>query len=444
MKTEIFSFVFNRPDILSKQIECFKKFFIGEYNLNIVCDYRDEKYLDEFKEICKSEEVTFYEHKSQEGLGPSDYHGGCVSWAYQNCMKGKDGYALIVDHDMFLVEEFNLEQYMEHYDVAGCLQERGDVKYVWCGMVLLDLKSVEEYNFHFSPAVVRGEMLDSGGGTVELVENLRFKDTGVEYPDSFENIDLSTVDEGYGFELHLDGMFLHHRNACGWHNQYQVVENSRKKEVLNLMLDSFLGIEEDILIQEYQKFATTKSEINEHLPTLYALAKECDSIVELGVCHGKSSRALLASGTKLRSYDVWIEPKVLKLFEHAKSIGNDVEYIRENSVKTEIEDCDMLFIDTWHNYYQLRKELKLHSDKSKKWIVLHDTVSCASKGEDWQSWGNGKEIDYDQLCEDLDTEMIDHHGITSAVFEFLSLHPEWKVKQHYRNNNGLTILERNG
>ena len=104
----------------------------------------------------------------------------------------------------------------------------------------------------------------------------------------------------------------------------------------------------------------------------------------------------------------------------------------------------MLFIDTWHNYYQLRKELKLHADKSKKWIVLHDTVSCASKGEDWQSWGNGKEIDYDQLCEDLDTEMIDHHGITSAVFEFLSLHPEWKVKQHYRNNNGLTILERNG
>lgn len=209
-----------------------------------------------------------------------------------------------------------------------------------------------------------------------------------------------------------------------------------------------------ILMEAYKQFYEMKSEINEHLPTLYSLAKQCDSVCELGVCHGKSSRALLASGTKLRSYDVWIEQNVKALFEHAKSIGNDVEYIKENSIKADIEECDMLFIDTWHHYYQLRKELELHADKAKKWIVMHDTVSFGSSGEKWTSWGNGNgkyaqygvdaRIEYEELCSDLDTDEIDDIGINSAIFEFLSENPQWRVKKHYKNNSGLTVLERHG
>jgi len=209
-----------------------------------------------------------------------------------------------------------------------------------------------------------------------------------------------------------------------------------------------------ILMIAYKQFHEMKSDINEHLPTLYSLAKQCDSICELGVCHGKSSRALLASGTKLRSYDVWIDPMVKALFEHSQKIGNDVEYVKKNSIHADIEECDMLFIDTWHHYYQLRKELKLHHAKVKKWIVMHDTVSFGSKGEAFSSWGNGNgefeaqgvgaSIEYEQLCSDLDTDKIDDIGINSAIFEFLSEHPEWRVKKHYKNNSGLTVLEKNG
>ena len=40
----------------------------------------------------------------------------------------------------------------------------------------------------------------------------------------------------------------------------------------------------------------------------------------------------------------------------------------------EIEETDLLFIDTWHDYLQLKKELFRHSNKVKKYIILHDTV----------------------------------------------------------------------
>ena len=249
MKTEIFFFVYNRTDLLPKQIECYRKFFKGEYNLNVVCDYREEQfydimrspYVDEFEEICKREGVNFYKHESQHGLGPSHYHGNCVTWAYKNIKKGQEGYALIVDNDMFLVDDFNMDEYMADVDIAGRFQERGDVKYFWPGMIMLNLKAVEKYDFHFAPDTIRGEMLDSGGGTYVLLENLKYKDTGVEYPEDFNGIDLTAVDEGYGFELHGDMKFFHARNSCGWHRGYQVIEGSEKTKTIDTVLGVFLN-----------------------------------------------------------------------------------------------------------------------------------------------------------------------------------------------------------
>ena len=49
------------------------------------------------------------------------------------------------------------------------------------------------------------KMLDSGGGTYELMNKLKFRDTGIVYPEEFNGIDLKEVDEGYGFELHKIG-----------------------------------------------------------------------------------------------------------------------------------------------------------------------------------------------------------------------------------------------
>jgi len=449
MKTKIFLATYNRPDFLEKQLNSLEKYFTKDYTPIVLHDSRGTEYCDEFDEICSRRNVDIFHHKSPVGKSPSQYHADVIQWGYDNvALKDYDDqFAMFLDHDMFLIEEFDIISYMNGYSAAGCLQKRGNVEYLWPGITIFRMDSVADLSFTFSPGVYHGQSLDTGGGTCDLlrVSGFRYKDTIVEYPNEYQGINLSSSDVhmGYPFELHLHGKFLHYRNACSWHNNFQLFEKTRKDEIFNVILDSFLD-SGDILMKEYHTFATTKSEINEHLPTLYSLAKECDSIVELGVCHGKSTRALLASGTKLRSYDVWIEPRVLELFKYSKSIGNDVDYIQQNSVHAEIPECDMLFIDSWHNYYQLRKELKLHADKSRKYIVFHDTVSCGSVGEDWKSWGNGSRIQYEQLCKDLDAEEIDTTGINSAIFEFLSNHHEWKIKVHYKNNNGLTVIERHG
>lgn len=241
MKTQIFTFVFNRPDLFKKQVEFFKKYFVGEYQLNAVCDYRDDKYLNQFKELCEEEGVSFYSHKSQDNLSPSFYHGLSVTWAYENVMIKKclNDYVLLVDHDMFLIDEFNLEEYMEGFDLSGCSQSRGNINYVWPGLTILNISKVKNISFNFLPCTIDGEQLDTGGGTYFLLKELAFKPSQVEYPDTFNGINLLENDEGYGFELHLDQKFLHFRNACSWHNNYNTSKKSKKVEILDFILNSF-------------------------------------------------------------------------------------------------------------------------------------------------------------------------------------------------------------
>ena len=86
----------------------------------------------------------------------------------------------------------------------------------------------------------------------------------------------------------------------------------------------------------------------------------------------------------------------------------------------DIEETDLLFIDTLHDYEQLVQELALHARKARKYIVLHDTTTFGETGE-----------------------TPGHRGLWPAVEEFLS-RGGFQVKERYSNNNGLTVLERIG
>jgi tetratricopeptide (TPR) repeat protein len=138
----------------------------------------------------------------------------------------------------------------------------------------------------------------------------------------------------------------------------------------------------------------------------------------MGVRFGTSTRAFLNTDVILRSYDVFIDEKVSELFQVAKKCGKNVEYIKSDVREIEIDETDILFIDTWHCYDQLKTELKLHHHKVKKYIIFHDTHTYGVKGEE-------SEI-----------------GLLPAIIEFLIEFPEWKFILHKINNNGLTIIEK--
>jgi hypothetical protein len=103
-----------------------------------------------------------------------------------------------------------------------------------------------------------------------------------------------------------------------------------------------------------------------------------------------------------------------------------------------IEDTDLLFIDTWHIYGQLKRELARWHPYAKKYMILHDTTVDGEHGESIRLKSN---IEEEAKTSGFTEEEIEK-GLWPAVEEFLLNHPEWGLKERYTNNNGLTVLMR--
>jgi len=197
------------------------------------------------------------------------------------------------------------------------------------------------------------------------------------------------------------------------------------------------------LYQIYQDTCNTPSDINEHLPALRQLAKECDSAIEIGLRSLVSTWALLQGlsekPSQFRSYlgiDI-ARPSVdrLKLAKRlAKENGIAFRFLKANDMTVEIEPVDLLFIDSLHTYCHLTYELEKFSPQIRKYIAMHDTSAPWGELDDSDYFG-----DYSEYPNHFDRTK---KGLWAAVEDFLNHHPEWTLHQRYFNNHGFTILRR--
>lgn len=188
--------------------------------------------------------------------------------------------------------------------------------------------------------------------------------------------------------------------------------------------------------KKYEEKINTFSDIYEHLPTLKKYSEECKTIVEMGVRSFVSTWAFLASKPrKLIGLDL-INPIVFggnlnEVYEAATEAGIEFEFIESDSLTYQMPLSDLLFIDTWHVYLQLKKELNRHHKNTRKYIILHDTNTYGYK---------------DELAHDLYGQRIEESnlpkGLCPAIDEFLIENKEWILWERKPNNNGLTILKR--
>jgi hypothetical protein len=195
----------------------------------------------------------------------------------------------------------------------------------------------------------------------------------------------------------------------------------------------------------YIKHCKNQSDINEHLPTLYKYASECSHITECGVRNAVSSYAFAyALSKKENSKHVLIDIcgcESLNLFLDECEFENlNAIFYEESDLICPIEKTDLLFIDTWHVYGHLKRELARWNRYVSKYIILHDTTIDGELGESLRD-PNNHDIEKEAKDTGLTEEEV-RKGLWPAVEEFITEHPEWKIKKRYTNNNGLTILER--
>ena len=208
-----------------------------------------------------------------------------------------------------------------------------------------------------------------------------------------------------------------------------------------------------IIDEKYYYFSNENvwSDIYEHLPTFRRYAKECDTIIEMGTRSvvgtwgflmglSDQSRTIwqdhlfnhrwneldsmpMIHGKKLVCIDIdhpnkWGDNLLETAAEGASQWGIDFEFRQENTLENEIEECDFLFLDTWHSYDQVKGELIRHGNKAKKYIGFHDTQFYDFK------------------------DMSGTQGIWPAIEEWLAANRNWYIYEKFANNHGVTILKR--
>lgn len=179
------------------------------------------------------------------------------------------------------------------------------------------------------------------------------------------------------------------------------------------------------LQEEYATRCAQKSDINEHMPRLSALAEQCRVVVEFGVRYGNSTVAFL-HGLNAAFRDANTEAELHSFdIEKARIEPPDapgVEWIftqADTAKLPSIPKCDMLFIDTAHTCEQVRAELR-HAQRVSHYLVFHDTTLFGWSDE----FGGGGP------------------GIMQAIFDFMATQEgrRWYVAAHYPENNGLLVL----
>ena len=194
----------------------------------------------------------------------------------------------------------------------------------------------------------------------------------------------------------------------------------------------------------YISNCSTQSVINEHLPTLARYGSECSHITECSVGNGLMTSYVFAHSLKNKTTNKFVQvhrEKVSSIDTFKTECANEnvnVVFHEGSSLDCPIEDTELLFIDTWHVYGYLKRELERWNSHVSKYIIMHDTTVDEWAGETIRCKWNPRE--------QSEKSGIPVHEITKglwpAIREFLASHPEWKMRERYGNNHGLTILQR--
>lgn len=193
----------------------------------------------------------------------------------------------------------------------------------------------------------------------------------------------------------------------------------------------------------YNNRKTIVSDINEHLETLYTYALECESIFETGVRTVVSSYAFayaLSQNNKTKKSLILndiVECDTSEISDLCKINNIELKCMWCNNLNlTFTNNVDLTFIDTWHVYGQLKRELNHFKDITNKYIILHDTTVDRVYGEsirlnrDIPLESKQSGIPFEEICQ----------GLGRAVDEFLKSNDDWVIIEEFTHNNGLTIL----
>ena len=175
-KLLIITHSYNRPEFIDRQSDCFQRFLKEEYEFAVFNDASTPAMALEIEKRCQRLGISHYRvpqeiHGNQEA---SYRHGDCIQYSLHKRGFDHPGIVMMLDSDMFLIRSFNVEEYLQGYDIAapaiwGAAYDRAaaDIGFIRPQLVFMNMDTLpnkKTIDFQRKP-VNNHEDLDTGAST---------------------------------------------------------------------------------------------------------------------------------------------------------------------------------------------------------------------------------------------------------------------------------------
>ena len=241
-KVLVITIAFNNEVVLKHQIQYMRKFWKdGEREYLIADNSPLKERQDVIRELCRKEGIPYLllpRDARIDRISGSFSHGTAVTWLYHNYIKGRNPYIFgFLDHDIFPVRPFSMEEKMQGMPYYGFREDRGGAWYIWMGLLFMKTGEVSGHHLNFLPCKVGDERvyMDTGGSLWYTLFSIK-GDAGCRFP---ERVRVPMFVKGKRHRDpvdYIDDCWMHTNNGSNWKN----IED--KQDLVNEIWQKYEGV----------------------------------------------------------------------------------------------------------------------------------------------------------------------------------------------------------
>lgn len=245
----------NRPDFIALQAMSFSKWMKTDHNLIVVNNADAEADFLKIEEEAKKYSLKTIRTKSERNL-PGFKHADALKQSWAHVCKDKENFAMFVDGDIFMVGDFDVEQYLGGHVMAGSKQQR-NYKWHWLTPIVMafDMEKVPEPETidWEGGAAPDGTRMDVAGNLFyyleqhpEVKEKVKWMHHTWHIKEENNNLHVlpdeikDKYDQGWNLEIFGD-VFLHYCRSSNWDGQTQQHHEAKSRFVSDFVLGSING-----------------------------------------------------------------------------------------------------------------------------------------------------------------------------------------------------------
>lgn len=160
---KIFSFTFNESGFIETQYKSFKKHVKNEFSFTCVDNSTDNSIKNDLKKFCDSNNLSYYDcNNDGYGFG-SISHSRALNATIRNLLDPNQ-MSFFVDHDVYAINDIDIETLCKGYHFSGCRQVREYISYLHPGYLIINTPIIPNISLlDMSPTSIDGINVDTGG-----------------------------------------------------------------------------------------------------------------------------------------------------------------------------------------------------------------------------------------------------------------------------------------